>query len=266
VQLNRRTLRTLARRAGSAKALAESLGVHPSTLYRWGKKGLPKRGAALDAFRKFAIEFQSSDNLSSDFLDLKRLSEQYNSENMSLPKGKREPFQLPAKRSKIQKNREGRKTVAYINNKVWNVKLTPKSLLELIWWFEKETKSIRNSRPVWQLGFTASSFSPYGNANIYEGRTGPIMWVHQLPHPQADSFVILYTVASSRYSRKEDAIKDISRRMEQELNTLPPKEVLIRTTFVNNWRYRTPEEIRQRDTEKRYERKKKSKKPKLRKT
>lgn len=253
--------------------MAESLGVHRSTIDRWLRVGLPKKPT------RGRVEFQSLvesfnpkylDELSPDFMDLEHLARKFNVENQTEAPGMRDPYKLPSDRS-FQKRREGPNTEGTQTQKSWNVKLTERTYLEMAWWYEKKAKSLKKPKDVWLFGFIGASLDPQSGFARYrrspprqsgpqagKPRTGPRIWMHELGHHMDDSFVIMFTVGTNIYDNKADALADISEKLWFELTSLPAREVMIRATFIHNYRYKTRREtidFNRRDREARRRRK-----------
>ena len=230
--------------AGSVKKLAEQLGVNPSTVYRWRKHGVPKRGNA----RAKLSDYQEQRRRERQF----RETERSTFEELLKEAGDLE--RLPARMRSGKRKREGARTEG-VRHTLAIERLTNRRVLEKVLAWARSLPT-NPAWPVWQAQiqttqYTLPELSFHGGLKGY--RT--VGSVQQMSHARSGDFSVGEVWTGPKHPSKREATSDLMVELEA-LDDASELLVLVHHVTLFNYRQRPEAERRQWETTKRKEREK----------
>lgn len=234
----KRELEQAIKSAGSIKAAAHELEVSASTVRRWRRDGVPRKGDARIKIARYKDRRKTGrSRAASELKKLKQL----------LREAREIAGDAIAPVRSYDRKMDGRRAAGYQWVKAWNRELT----LDLIDDVEKWTRGHRKRWPIWLAKFRFAQFSAEENfAFPTSARTVEVM----VDDPARNSFMAEQIVPSPYFKSRKGLLDFMRDTLEDMVAT--GSTIFMLTSELYNYRWRTEQERRTRETE--YRRKRES--------
>lgn len=238
----KRELTAALKAAGSGRALAALLGVSPSTIYRWKRDGVPKRGEAREKLAAYKAERKRAKQLQREERQTFELLMKEAGELERLPKGRTQT-----------RKREGPRTDGMRFTLGINRMLTAAVLERVRLWGQ----SIRGRRPVWQGQAITTQYAlptVQGEPGSFRGYQ-TVGSIEQMSTPGAGDFAVGLVNATPRRGSRSAALKALLELL-QDIAGDGTLIAYIHSVTLFNYTIRSEQERKQWQTKQRQSRRK----------
>lgn len=231
--MRRATLGRAVRASGSVVAFARRIGVHPSTVRRWVKRGVPKASKKIPVIERVAESLERG---------------------KKTRKGERQIFaellKLAGSNEKFPKVRAGQGERAGRLTQGWQTTRRIERELDLEGEVVDEiaawASGVPKRFPIFQIVATASLYALSDDVDLSRrdktGHRYPTVQV-KLAHDEAENFVIDAKITSVAGSTRAEVVGDFEERLWAEMQNGQVR-VFVHAVTVFNYRRRSKEEIR----------------------
>ena len=237
----KRELERAIKRAGSVKALAGELGLSASTVSRWRRKGVPRRGLGRELLKNWQKRQRRFAREKTAYLRKFR--------EMQIEATVQGRWPARARTRKVLVSgpvAEGEKYILGLN-----AMITPKVLKRIEAW----AKKLKGNRPFWQARSRTSQYAIPEGPDAFTEFKGyqTVRTVEQMSMPESGDFGVDILLATHKTSKKNVAVK----RLISDLSDLlqyPPYLAYVHSVELWNYKRRTEQERKAWQTKERYKR------------
>ena len=244
--MKRELQRALKSVGGSVRALAKQLGIHPSTIYRWRKRGVPKKGTGRQKLTAFKEHRKKERTLARD--KRQALAE--------MLKEARKQGLIPKRYSSSKGPRVGAQTVGYR----WTYGVGQWASRQLLASLQGLVAKVRGARQYWQVVLQVSQ---YGQGALYgdtasAGRYSTVnfsgLGQSKAMRDDMGKTLVEASASSPRLRGKRSLSPALAELFEEVSPDSDRIETYVHALTVYNYNLRTAEQRRDYETNQRRER------------